>query len=126
MKSLIIGARGMLGQAVMKTWSDLDPVGTDLPELDITNPPSIARQLDLYHPDVVVNCAAYTNVDKCETDEVTANHINGTAVGFLAKACTLRNIRLIHVSTDYVFDGTNEQEYTEDATVNPVNAYGRS
>lgn len=126
MKTLVIGARGMLGQAVMDVWSDLDPVGADLPDLDITNPPSIARALDLYQPTIVVNCAAYTAVDKCEEDELTANHVNGTAVGFLAKACAMRNIRLIHISTDYVFDGTSEQGYREDHRVAPVNAYGRS
>ncbi len=126
MKTLVIGARGMLGQAVMRIWSDMDPVGLDLPEMDITNPPSIARQLDLYRPNVVVNCAAYTAVDACETNEVTANHVNGAAVGFLAKACALRDIRLVHISTDYVFDGKNDLGYRETDPVAPVSAYGRS
>ncbi|MEK7537360.1 MAG: dTDP-4-dehydrorhamnose reductase [Patescibacteria group bacterium] len=126
MKVLVIGARGMLGQAVMRTWSDLEPVGLDLPDLDITNPPQIARTLDLYQPTVVINCAAYTAVDDCESNELTANRVNGTAVGYLAKACTLRNVRLIHVSTDYVFDGNNANGYREDAPLAPINAYGRS
>ncbi len=126
MKTLVTGASGMLGQAVMQTWSDLDPIGFDLPELDITNPPAIARALDLYQPDAVMNCAAYTAVDKCETEETKANHVNGTAVGYLAKACTLRNVRLIHISTDYVFAGTNSAGYPEDAPLAPLNAYGRS
>ncbi len=126
MKILVTGAGGMLGQAVMRTWSDLEPVGLDLPDLDITNPPQIARTLDLYQPTVVINCAAYTAVDDCETNEQTANRVNGTAVGYLAKACTLRNVRLIHVSTDYVFDGNNEHGYREDAPLAPLNAYGRS
>lgn len=126
MKTLVIGARGMLGQAVMRLWTDLDPIGIDLPELDITQPSSIARALDTYHPTIVVNCAAMTNVDACETAELKANHVNGTAVGFLAKACKLRDIRLIHISTDYVFDGHNEQGYREDARSAPQSAYGRS
>jgi dTDP-4-dehydrorhamnose reductase len=126
MKTLITGASGMLGQAVMETWSDLDPIGFDLPDFDITSPPQIAKALDLYQPNVVVNCAAYTAVDKCEEDELMANRVNGTAVGFLAKACKLRDIRLIHISTDYVFDGQNESGYREDATLAPINAYGRS
>lgn len=126
MKTLVIGSKGMLGQAVMETWSDLDPIGADLPDVDITNPLSIARALDLYQPTVVVNCAAYTAVDKCEDDELTANQVNATAVGYLTKACSLRNIRLIHISTDYVFDGNNEHGYREDAPIAPVNAYGRT
>lgn len=126
MKTLVIGSRGMLGQAVMDIWSDMDPVGADLPDLDITNPPSIARVLDVYQPTVVVNCAAYTAVDKCEEDELIAQHVNGTAVGHLAKACALRNIRLIHISTDYVFDGEQETGYREDQRVAPLNAYGRT
>lgn len=126
MKTLVTGASGMLGQAVMQTWSDLDPIGFDLPDLDITNPPQIAKVLDLYQPSVVVNCAAYTAVDKCEADELMANRVNGTAVEFLAKACKLRDIRLIHISTDYVFDGNNEQGYRENEKVDPVNAYGKS
>ena len=126
MKVLVTGANGMLGQAVMDIWSDFDPIGFDLPDLDITNPPAMAKILDLYKPTIVVNCAAYTAVDKCETDELMANRVNGTAVGFLAKACKLRDIRLIHISTDYVFDGQNDQGYAEDATIAPINAYGRS
>lgn len=126
MKVLVTGAKGMLGQAVMDTWSDMDPIGVDLAELDITNPPAIAKILDLYQPKILVNCAAYTAVDKCEDDELIANRVNGTAVGFLAKACKLRDIRLIHISTDYVFNGTNEQGYREDEAIAPVNAYGRS
>lgn len=126
MKTLVTGASGMLGQAVMETWSDMDPVGFDLPDLDITNPPHIAKILDLYQPNVLVNCAAYTAVDKCEDDELIAGRVNGTAVGFLAKACKLRDIRLIHISTDYVFDGNNDQGYREDAAIAPVNAYGRT
>jgi dTDP-4-dehydrorhamnose reductase len=126
MKPLIIGARGMLGQAMMRTWSDLDPVGLDMPEIDITNPPSIARAFDLYQPDVVVNCAAFTAVDACETDELKAQHVNGTAVGYLTKACVLRSIRLVHISTDYVFDGTRESGYAENAAPAPVSVYGRT
>lgn len=126
MKTLVTGANGMLGQAVMDTWSDMDPIGFDLPDLDITSPPQIAKILDLYQPSVLVNCAAYTNVDKCEDDELMAGRVNGTAVGFLAKACKLRDIRLIHISTDYVFDGSNGQGYAEDAAIAPVNAYGRT
>lgn len=126
MKSMIIGAKGMLGQAVMTAWADLNPVGRDLPEIDITNPASIAAALDAEQPNIVVNCAAYTAVDKCETEEMLATKINGTAVGYVAKACAQRKIKLIHISTDYVFDGQQESGYQEKAMLDPLNAYGRS
>lgn len=126
MKVLVIGAKGMLGQAVMRVWAEFEPVGVDVEQLDITNPPSIVRTFDLYQPAVVINCAAYTAVDKCEQDELTAGRVNGTAVGYLAKACTLRKIQLIHFSTDYVFDGANNAGYREDEQPAPVNAYGRT
>lgn len=126
MKTLVTGANGMLGQAVMEAWADFDPIGFDLPDLDITEPPQVAKVLDFYRPNVLVNCAAYTAVDKCEDDELAATRVNGTAVGNLAKVCALRDIRLIHISTDYVFDGENDQGYAEDALLAPINAYGRS
>lgn len=126
MKALIVGANGMLGQAVMKTWSDMDPVGLDLPDFDITNPSQIAHTLDLYSPNILVNCAAFTAVDACEEQELLAGRVNGTAVGFLAKACALRDVRMIHVSTDYVFDGTSARGYIESDQTAPVNAYGRT
>jgi dTDP-4-dehydrorhamnose reductase len=125
-KILITGARGMVGQAVMRTWSEFGPIGLNLPELDITNPLQIAQILDLYKPAVLINCAAYTAVDACETNESTANLVNGTAVGYLAEACAKRSIRLVHISTDYVFDGQNKKGYREDADWEPINAYGRS
>lgn len=126
MKPLILGARGMLGQSIMRLWAEFEPVGLDQPDIDITHPPSIAKALELYSPDVVVNCAAFTAVDACETDELKAQHVNATAVGHLAKACASRSIRLVHISTDYVFDGTNRNGYAENAKPAPVSAYGRT
>ena len=74
----------------------------------------------------VVNCAAYIKVDACETDEKTATLLNGTAPGYLASECASLGIKLLHISTDYVFDGQKEGPYKEDDPVNPINAYGRS
>lgn len=126
MKVLVLGANGMLGRAMMETWSDHAVVGLDLPDLDITRPPEIARKFELYQPQLVVNCAAYTAVDQCESDEAEADLVNGTAVGYVAKACDVRKVPLIHISTDYVFDGQRSAGYAEDAQPAPINAYGRT
>lgn len=116
----------MLGQAVMSTWPEYDLVGLDLPAIDVTSPASIREQLELYRPQLVINCAAYTAVDQCETDEKKADLVNGSGVGFLAKATNERRIRMVHISTDYVFDGLNPHGYKEDDQTAPVNAYGRT
>ena len=126
MKILVIGAKGMLGQMMMDVWSDHEVVGRDLPELDITQPQAINRALDTFRPEAVINCAAYTAVDDCETNESVAERINSTAVGYLAKACDAFTIPLVHISTDYVFNGTDSDGYKEDSPLGPVNAYGRT
>ncbi len=95
-------------------------------ELDITHGVSIARALDHYQADVVINTAAYTAVDKAESEPNTAHLINGIAPGLLATACAERGIGLVHVSTDYVFDGLAKQPYTEDAPTKPASVYGQS
>lgn len=127
MKTLIIGAQGMLGQTMLDVFADCNPVGVDLGELDITEPRDISRALDAYRPTAVVNCAAFTAVDECETKEKVADRINGTAVGYLAKATETSKIPLVHISTDYVFSGTNSSGYDEAAVPDqPSNAYGRT
>ncbi len=127
MKALVIGARGMLGQAIMSTWPEFDLIGLDRPEIDITKPQEITHALLTYRPNLVVNCAAYTAVDDCETHEAEADRVNGTAVGYLAKACDGQRLPLVHVSTDYVFDGLKDGGYREeDRPTAPINAYGRT
>lgn len=127
MKVLITGAKGMLGQTVLDVFADHDVVGVDLPEMDITHPQDISRTLELYRPTAVINCAAFTAVDDCETKEDLANRVNGTAVGYLAKATEVQKIPLVHISTDYVFGGTNPDGYAEDYPAGPPsNAYGRT
>ena len=93
-------------------------------DVDVTDP----TQLDaaIANADIVVNCAAYTAVDQAETDEDTAYLLNATAAGLIANACKTHSARLVHISTDYVFDGTATEPYAEDAPVNPVSAYGRT
>lgn len=126
---LIIGSAGQLGHDLMEVVSAAghDAVGMDLPAIDITSPTSVAAALDSVRPDVVVNAAAYTAVDAAEEDEATALQVNGVGPGVLAQALLRRpGTRLVHISTDYVFDGTATVPYAEDAPTNPASAYGRT
>lgn len=127
---LITGAHGQLGQSFACLRVSTDP-GVELvmlgrAELDITQADSISWALEQHRPDVVINTAAYTAVDKAESEPETAQLLNGIAPGLLASACAERGIGLIHVSTDYVFDGLAKQPYTEDAPTQPASVYGQS
>ncbi|HBJ67089.1 dTDP-4-dehydrorhamnose reductase [Alcaligenes phenolicus] len=127
---LITGAHGQLGRSFaclrVSTDPDVELVMLGHAELDITQADSIALALEQHRPDVVINAAAYTAVDKAESEPDTAHLINGVAPGLLAAACAERGIGLVHVSTDYVFDGPGKQPYTEDAPTHPVSVYGKS
>jgi dTDP-4-dehydrorhamnose reductase len=131
MKILVTGAKGTLGSdlciELIATGHDVvqSDISPDTTMLDITNPQSIKDVLEDKLPAWVINCAAYTKVDVCETDEKAATLLNGTAPGYLAAECSRLGIKLVHISTDYVFDGTKEGPYSEDDPVNPINAYGR-
>jgi dTDP-4-dehydrorhamnose reductase len=95
-------------------------------DADFLHPQQVANAVTRCDADVVVNATAYTAVDKAEIDEAAAQNVNGDAVGALARACAARDMPLIHLSTDYVFDGTKAAPYTEDDPPHPVSAYGRS
>ncbi|MCX5565010.1 dTDP-4-dehydrorhamnose reductase [Alcaligenes phenolicus] len=127
---LITGARGQLGRSFaclrVSTDPDVELVMLGHAELDITQADSIALALEQHRPDVVINAAAYTAVDKAESEPDTAHLINGVAPGLLAAACAERGIGLVHVSSDYVFDGLGKQPYIEDAPTHPVSVYGKS
>ncbi len=131
MKILVTGARGMLGGdlCIELSSAGYDVIQSDiLPDttiMDITSPKSIKEILEEKSPAWVVNCAAYTKVDACESDEETSTLLNGTAPGYLASECASLGIKLFHISTDYVFEGMKQEPYTEDDPVNPINAYGR-
>ena len=129
MNILVTGANGQLGnemRIVSKGSSD-SYIFTDVDELDITNRDAVMRFMKENKIEVVVNCAAYTNVDKAEDDETTAELINAKAVEYLAEACKSNNATLIHISTDYVFGGNDgNTPRTEDEPVNPTGAYGRT
>ena len=127
---LITGAHGQLGQSFADLSTNTD-VSAELlmlghTELDITQANSIALALEQHRPDIVINTAAYTAVDKAESEPEAAHLINGIAPGLLAAACAERGIGLVHISTDYVFDGLAEQPYSEDAPTSPVSIYGQS
>ena len=124
MRVLVTGANGMLGQRVVRDAEARghEVRGTDLPELDLADPGAVGAFLRDAAPDVVVNCAAYTDVDAAETDEERATRVNGEAAGNLARAAGY----VVHVSTDYVFPGDATEPYTESSAPSPRTAYGRS
>ncbi len=107
---------------------DVQFVATDLEQLDITDPASVAAVMGEHRPDAVLNAAAYTNVDGCEEHEPEALGVNGVGAGHLAAACAAAAVPLLHVSTDYVFDGRIPApgEYSETDRTGPLSAYGRT
>lgn len=124
---LVIGCRGQVGWELMRTLQPFGRVtGVDYPDLDLTRPDSVRAWLDQTHPDVVVNAAAYTAVDRAETEPELARCLNATAPALLAEETCRRGAWLVHYSTDYVFDGHQEAPYGEDAPPNPLSEYGRS
>ncbi|MFD3761016.1 dTDP-4-dehydrorhamnose reductase [Streptomyces sp. NPDC058622] len=122
---LVTGSAGMLGQDVLSELKDAgaEAVGLSRADLDITDPAAVRAAVE--GAAVVVNCAAWTDVDGAETAEEAATAVNGTGVRVLAEACAEAGARLIQVSTDYVLPGDAELPYAESAPTGPVNAYGR-
>jgi dTDP-4-dehydrorhamnose reductase len=128
-KILVTGSNGQLGSEINKisgAFTDFEFLFTDVAELDITNSEKVAECLAAFKPDYLINCAAYTNVDKAETDLDFATLLNATAVGILAEQSAKIACKIIHVSTDYVFDGKGPRPYREDNPVNPQSAYGKT
>ena len=131
MKILCLGAAGMLGQAVMDELArgptgTFDITGRTRFDYDIRDESALAADIGGARPEVVINCAAYTRVDDAEDEEDLAFEINGRVPGILARACRKAGSRLVHISTDYVFDGEGRRPYREDDPTGPINAYGRS
>ena len=128
MNILVTGANGQLGMEMRNVSSGSSDhyIFTDVAELDITDDSAVERMMGDGHIDVIVNCAAYTNVDKAEEDEATADLLNHRAVEILASAARRHDATLIHISTDYVFDGSSNIPYREDAPTAPTGAYGRT
>ena len=127
MKILVFGRIGQLGSALAEVLSDrYETRFIDQPELDLTAPESVRYQVQTYLPSIVINAAAYTAVDRAETEPELAHIINARAPESLAYACDEAGAVLIHYSTDYVFDGTASMPYTETAAVAPTGVYGQS
>ncbi|MBU1711476.1 MAG: dTDP-4-dehydrorhamnose reductase [Proteobacteria bacterium] len=128
MRILVTGSEGQLGWEILRQASffNIEAIGLDLPCLDITVEPGIMKVFKEYKPDILINAAAYTNVDKAETDERACFAVNVNGPENLAAACKNAGIPMIHISTDYVFDGTNKTPYTEKDPVSPTGIYGKS
>jgi dTDP-4-dehydrorhamnose reductase len=129
MKVLVIGSDGQLGlefQKISNSYDSLSWVFSTIKTLDLLKLDTISFFLNNINPSVIVNCAAYTNVDKAETESKLANTINYKAVDIISKWTNENNKKLIHISTDYVFDGLSKLPFSENSITNPVNEYGRS
>ena len=130
---LITGSNGQLGQELQSLvekqehkLSGANFYFTDRDSLDITNKDALEKFIGTNAIDTIINCAAYTAVDKAEEDQKTANNINHLAVKHMAEIAKLKDMQLIHISTDYVFNGTNYQPYKEEDQVNPQGVYGKT
>ena len=125
---LVTGANGQLGSEMRKlgSVSPNEYIFTDVQDLDITNKDAVMSFVEQNGVNIIVNCAAYTNVDKAEDDEATAELINATAVGNLAEAAKAVDGTLFHVSTDYVFGADGNTPRSEDMPTNPLGVYGRT
>lgn len=126
---LVTGANGQLGKSIHRiasNYPELKFVFTDVADLDITNSEAVDAFFQYNKTTYCINCAAYTAVDKAEEEVDKAFLINATAVKNLAESCRNSGTVLIHVSTDFVFDGTKETPYTEEDTPNPLSVYGKS
>ena len=126
MRVLVAGASGQLAHAVRRTWLDHELILPEESVLDLTKREAIFSVVKAVQPQVLINCAAYTQVDRCESEGDLAQLINATAVGWLAEACEAQGALLVQISTDYVFDGRGTRPYREADPTNPVSAYGRT
>jgi dTDP-4-dehydrorhamnose reductase len=127
MKVFVAGSAGQLAQALADraTAPDLEILGTGRPQLDLERREG-AERIDTFAPDVIINAAAYTAVDAAEQDSARAFAVNRDGAAWLAGIAAQRNIPFLHISTDYVFDGSKSGAYTEEDAVNPQSAYGRT
>lgn len=129
MNILVTGGNGQLGNSIKKISSDYPQhtfFFTDVPEVDITNLELLVRLMEEKSVDAIINCAAYTAVDKAESDVALAESINVAGPKNLAEAAKKRGAKLIHVSTDYVFNGTANEPLKEEAQTDPIGVYGRT
>lgn len=126
MRALLFGGSGQLGTAIRSTWTDVEIVAPSHVEADIEERGAVERVIEAARPDVVINCAAFHNVDRCEEDPGRALAANAIAVENMARACAANDATLVTISTDYVFDGNTDRPYTEHDVAHPISAYGAS
>ena len=134
MRVLVTGKNGQLGKSIYKVVNrdsnhnaqDNEFIFVGREELDLSSQDSIDNYFDNNYFDIIINCAAYTAVDKAEEEQELANQINHLAVKQLAKIAKAQQAKLIHISTDYVFDGESDKPYTETDATNPINIYGKT
>lgn len=127
-KLLIVGANGQLGTDMVKLSEKrgIECTGIDFPDIDITKNDSVRSVVDTVKPSIIINCAAFTAVDDCETKKEIAFKVNGDGCGILAQESQRVKAKLIHISTDYVFNGTKETPYVETDIPSPATEYGKS
>ncbi len=127
MKAMIIGAKGQLGTTLMKSRPPgMEMTALDLPEFDITDPVSVEKWVHSEKPDVIINASAYTAVDRSEEEAEIASAVNAAGPKNLALVAGQTGVRLIHISTDYVFDGTGCTPYMADSPCSPLGVYGQT
>jgi dTDP-4-dehydrorhamnose reductase len=127
-KILVTGANGQVGAELIKRGNTcgFQMLASDISDLDISNHDAVNEYIENHKPDILINAAAYTAVDKAESEEELAHAINCDGAAYLAQACSKLDIPLFHISTDYVFDGTKNGAYIETDTPNPKSVYGKS
>lgn len=126
-KVALVGAKGMLARMVQSsTPPHMAIQGFKRPEFDLTDAEQVRRAMEVFRPDVIINCSAFTQVDRCESEEALATRVNGEGPGFLAAVARNLDATLVHISTDYVFPGDTERPYLEGDATGPISAYGRS
>lgn len=127
MKALIVGGKGQLGQALQaQAPAAVEWVALSRTELDVTDPEAVLEAAQTHRPDLIFNAAAYTAVDRAESEIALARATNATAVAHLARAAQSVGAKLVHVSTDFVFDGTGSRAYAPEMPASPLGAYGQT
>ncbi len=125
LRILLLGRNGQLGwEAERQLFCYGDVYAYDYPQIDFIKPETVLSRIDEIKPDIIYNAVASTNVDKAEQEPKITALINAETPGMIAEKCKKKNIPLIHISTDYVFDGSKGQDYLEEDAPNPINVYG--